>query len=127
MSDYPPQSPPPPAAGTPQPPLSDADAQQWAGLSHLLGGILGFLAPLVIWLVYKDRSGYVSAESKRALNFQLLVTVGYVVSYVLMIVLIGYLTWLALWVVSIYLGYLNFQAVNQRRATTYPVDVQIIK
>lgn len=127
MSDYPPTTPPPPAAGVPRPPLTDAEAQQWAGLSHLLGGILGFVAPLVIWLVYKDRSGYVSAESKRALNFQLVVTVGYVVSYVLMIVLIGYLTWLALWVLSIYFGYLNFQAVNQRRATTYPVDVQIIK
>lgn len=126
MSDSPPQTPPPPA-GPPPVPLTDAEAQQWAGLSHLLGGVLGFLAPLIIWLVFKDRSGYVSAESKRALNFQLVVTVGYVVSYVLMIVLIGYLTWLALWVLSIYLGYTNFQAVNQRRATSYPVDVQIIR
>jgi uncharacterized Tic20 family protein len=40
-------------------------------LSHVLCVLVGFLAPLVIYLVKRDESAYVRAHAKESLNFQL--------------------------------------------------------
>lgn len=114
-----------PGGVPPQQPLSESEARQWAGLSHLLGGIFSFLAPLIIWLVYKDRrNAYLDTEAKKALNFQLLV---FIVEVVLSITVI--LAWAVplVWVVGLVYGILNFVAVNNGRPTKYLVDVQMIK
>lgn len=59
--------------------LSPQDEKQWAMLGHL-GGIawiiyLGWLGPLIVFLMYKDRSAFVRQEAKEALNFQLFMTI----------------------------------------------------
>ena len=45
---------PQPAAPAPAAPLSHEQDLQWASFAHL-GGILGLLPSLIIWLVFKDR------------------------------------------------------------------------
>jgi uncharacterized Tic20 family protein len=63
-------------------PLSQADERQWAMLAHLsvllnlVTGFLGVAVPLVIYLIYKDRSRYVAYQSLQALIFQLIWWVG---------------------------------------------------
>jgi hypothetical protein len=52
------------------PPLSEHEAQQWAAFAHL-GGILGFLPSLFIYLVFRERSARVATESGEALSWQL--------------------------------------------------------
>jgi uncharacterized Tic20 family protein len=52
------------------------DDRTWAMLAHLsflLTYVVGlsFIAPLIIWLVMKDRSEFVDDQAKEALNFQL--------------------------------------------------------
>ena len=37
----------------------------------LAGGLVGFIGPLVIYLLKKDSSPYVEAQAKEALNFQI--------------------------------------------------------
>ncbi len=37
----------------------------------LVGGFVGFIGPLVIYLMKKDSSPYVEAQAKEALNFQI--------------------------------------------------------
>lgn len=77
-ADQPP--PPPPAPYTPPPPpspLADSDARTIAMLAHLsvllnlVTGFLGVIAPLVIYLIYKERSRYVAFQSMQAFVFQL--------------------------------------------------------
>ena len=41
---------------------------------------LGFLPSLIIWLVFKDRGPFTNTEAKEALNFQITLVIGYVVS-----------------------------------------------
>ena len=48
-----------------------ADEKLWGMLAHLLT-LLGYIAPLVIYLVYKDRSQFVAFHALQALFFQLL-------------------------------------------------------
>jgi len=48
------------------------DDRTWAMLAHLsqiLG--VGFIGPLVVWLIYKDKSPFVADQAKEALNFNL--------------------------------------------------------
>jgi uncharacterized Tic20 family protein len=62
--------------------MSEKDERTWAALAHasillnLVTGFLGVIAPLVIYLVYKDRSRYVANQSMQAFVFQLVWWVG---------------------------------------------------
>ena len=72
----PPHANPAPAAVTP---LVESEARTWAMLVHLIavlgqlvsGGLLGFIAPLVIWLLYRQRSALVDFHGRQNLNLQL--------------------------------------------------------
>ena len=126
---YPPQGqyPPPGYQGGPAAPLSPADTKTWASLSHLLGGILGFLAPLVIWLVFRERSHVVDAEAKKALNFQIPVALVLLAANWVLPGFLSGLVVLGVWVASLVLGIIAFQAVSNGRPTSYPIDVKIVK
>lgn len=69
-------------SGTGQMPLSQSDERQWAMFAHLgvlvnlISGFLGPLVPLIIYMVYKERSRYVAYQSLQALIFQLIWWVG---------------------------------------------------
>lgn len=69
-------------SGTGQMPLSQSDERQWAMFAHLgvlvnlVSGFLGPLVPLIIYMVYKERSRYVAYQSLQALIFQLIWWVG---------------------------------------------------
>ncbi|MEN4040992.1 MAG: DUF4870 domain-containing protein [Anaerolineaceae bacterium] len=66
----------------PPQPLSPAEERSWAMLAHLsvllnlVTGVLGPVAALIIYLVYRDRSRYVAYQSLQALLMQLIVWVG---------------------------------------------------
>ena len=121
---------PQPAAAAP---LSEAEDKQWASFAHL-GGILGFLPALIIWLIFKDRGAKTNVEGKEALNFQITVTIGYlacaILGAILAIVLIGfifYIAWLAIWVLSLIWLIMGFQKVNAGGSYRYPVALRLIK
>lgn len=72
-----------------------------------LGGLPAFVGPLVIFLVYKDRSRYIAHHAREALNFQLSIMLYAIVSAILIIVLIGFVLlplvgvmWLVLTIVA---------------------------
>ncbi len=66
----------------PQPPqpLSPSDERMWGMLSYLLALLLGFLAPMIIFLVYKDRSRFVRETSRESLNLQITAAIVYIVA-----------------------------------------------
>jgi len=83
-SDYEPTPVPPSESPplAPLPPLSAEDEKTWAMLAHLsvllnlITGILGPVAALIIYLIYKDRSRLVAFQAMQAFVFQLIVWVG---------------------------------------------------
>lgn len=100
------QSPPPGYQGAPATaaPLSPAEDKQWAFLGQL-GGILGFIPPLIIWLVFKDRGPLTNQEAKESLNFQITVAIFavglYIIGTILTFVVIGFLFLFLAWAVQI--------------------------
>lgn len=57
-----------------------------AGLVFPFGSVLG---PLVVWLIARDRSPFIDAQGKEALNFQLTMLVAYLIATALVFVFIG--------------------------------------
>jgi hypothetical protein len=88
------------------------DDKLWALLAHLsflVGAAV--LAPLVIWLVKKDKSAFVDDQAKEALNFQLTVLiaclitgVSCILSPLIVVVLIGQIVYGILAAMEAYRG-----------------------
>lgn len=134
----PPQSayPPPPSAYPPPhaqggyPPnvgVTPQDEQMWAVLSHVGALLVGFLAPLIIWLIYRDRSPYVRHHSAEALNFWITCLIGYVVSFVLIFVVIGILTFAAIGIAHLVFGILAAVAASRGEWYRYPLTLRLIR
>jgi len=81
-----------------EPRSSGSDQNQLAMIAHILGIVVGFIGPLIIYLTAKDKP-FAYEQSKEALNFQITVTIGWVASAVLSTIGIGFLLYplVALW------------------------------
>ncbi len=90
------------------------DERTWGMIAHLsafavfLFPLAGnILAPLIVWLARRDTSAFVEAEAKEALNFNISVSLAWIVCGLLTFVLIGiplgiilFLGWLVLTIVA---------------------------
>jgi uncharacterized Tic20 family protein len=135
---YPPQPPQPPqqpqqpmypAQGQPPygpQPVSPSDARTMSLLAHIGGPVVGFVAPLVIFLIYKDRDGFVRYNSLEALNFQIFLAIAYVVSMITMFVGVGFLLFFAVWICSIVFAIQGAIAANRGQPYRYPVSLRLV-
>jgi uncharacterized Tic20 family protein len=105
------------------------DDRTMALIAHLSGIVAGFIGPLVIWLINKEKTdkGWLIEQSKEALNFQITVAIGYLISMVLAVVLIGAFTALALMVANLILCILAGMKANEGVAYRYPFAIRLIK
>src|SRR5260221_8073717 len=82
-----------------------SDERLLAILSHLLAIVpgIGILGPLVIYLVKKDESGFVAANAKESLNFQITMILAYIISALLLFVIIGFFLLSVLGIINVIL------------------------
>lgn len=81
--------------------LSPSDERSWSALAHLsvlvnlVTGFGGLIAAPVVWLVYRDRSPKVAFHALQSFWYQaawtVVLTVGWTVTFALMVVLVGFL------------------------------------
>jgi len=121
-----PEQPPIPRGPQSQPPMRPEDEKLWAIAAHLGPAVLGFIAPLVVWLVYRDRSPWLDRQAKEALNFQLTLLIAWVVAFVLVFVLIGFLLMAVIWVGSLVLMIIATVKVAALEDYRYPVNIRFI-
>ena len=137
MSQVPPSQPPPPGAVPPggppgQAPLAPDQERLWAMLAHLLSFVaaylaLGFLAPLVVLLVFGPRSAYVRANAVESLNFNLSWLI-YAIAGVLLIILgVGILILIALGIAYVVLVIIASVRANNGEFFRYPLTVRFIR
>jgi uncharacterized Tic20 family protein len=126
---------PQPAASQPAAPLTEAEDKQWASFAHF-GGVLGFLPPLIIWLVFKDRGPRTNVEGKESLNFQITVVIAWVAYWILSVILafipiIGWLLslllFLAILAAQIVFPIIGGVKVNGGGSYRYPFAIRLIK
>lgn len=102
------------------------DEKILAILSHILCIVvgLGFIPPLIIYLLKKDESSYVKAHALESLNFQLTLLI---ICLILFITIIG---WLFFWVVGIINLILVIVATikaSENKLYRYPINFRLIK
>jgi uncharacterized Tic20 family protein len=111
---------------------SSGQANQLAGLAHILGIITSFVAPLIIWLSNSSRDTQVDSNAKEALNFQITVLLAHIANGILTFVLFfiwPFIAWavtLGIWAVSIWWAFLGFQAANKGERYRYPFAFRIV-
>ena len=118
-----------PAYGQPaygQAPVSPSDARMWALIANLGGFLFYFIAPLVVYLIYKDRDPFIRRHAAQALNFQIMVVIGAVISGLLTIVIIGFATGLAVFICWIIFPIMGAIAANKGEPYDYPLIPQMI-
>ncbi|MGF0117262.1 DUF4870 domain-containing protein [Promicromonospora sp. Marseille-Q5078] len=89
-------------------------------------GLLGFLTPLLVWLFLRDRSAYVADQAKESLNFQITLLIGYVIGWITIFVVIGFVILPAIWIASIVFGIIAAVAVNRHEPYRYPINIRIV-
>ena|SRR6187402_2437068 len=117
---------PPPAAPAP---LSESDERLWASLAHAGTPFFGFLSPLLVWLIQKEKSEFVKTESTEALNFGILVTISYVVASFLTTVTfgIGIIVFPIVWIVSLIFCIQGAMKANKGESYRYPFNWRLVK
>jgi uncharacterized protein len=105
----------------------------WGMLSHI-GAFLGFflplghiLVPLIIFFVKKDASEFILNHSKESLNFQISITIYFIIAGILTIVLIGFLFLLALLAIEIIFVILASMKANNGEMYKYPLSIRFVK
>lgn len=115
--------PPPPSGAAPQ------EDRTVALLTHLSGIIAGFIVPLIIWLINKDKpeKSWLNDQSKEALNFQITIVIAYVVCMVLSVILIGAFLMPIVWLVNLIFCIIGGIKSNNGETYRYPFALRLIK
>ena len=74
------------------------DERMFAAAIYVVSFFTAFIGPLVIWLLKKDESSYIDYHGKEYFNFLISYGVYSIISMLLMIVIIGFVT---IWIVGI--------------------------
>jgi uncharacterized protein len=104
-----------------------SDERTMAILAHVLTIFFGFIPPLVIWLIKKDESKYVTEHAKESLNFQITIFLAYLVAGVLVCLFIGFLLLFVVWAISIVFAILATIEANNNKIYKYPFCLRLIK
>lgn len=114
----------------------DKDERQMAMFAHLsaiaasliTGFILGFLGPLIIWIIKKDDSEFVADQAKEALNFQLTLLILVVLCWGGAIFSCGLLFFLPglPFVLQLIFGIIAGMKANEGERYRYPINIRMI-
>ena len=107
-------------------PVSPSDARMYSMFAHLGGILFGFVPSLVIYLIYKDRDAFIRRHATQALNFQIIMAIGYVVSWILTFVLIGLILLPAVGIAVLVFSIIAAMAANKGEEYTYPLVPQMV-
>lgn len=96
-------------------------------LAHLLGIVIGFLGPLLIWILKKDDDAFIEDQSKEALNFQLSVLILYVICGATSCLIFPIFIAAAAWIGVLILSIIAAMKANEGQKYRYPLTIRLIK
>jgi uncharacterized Tic20 family protein len=103
-----------------------ADDKNIAVITHITGIFFSIFPGLIVWLLKKDESPYISEQAREALNFQISLLIAYFVSCVLMFILIGFLLIGLVWLANIIFSIIAAVAVSKGENYRYPFSLRLI-
>ncbi|MEO7658418.1 MAG: DUF4870 domain-containing protein [Pyrinomonadaceae bacterium] len=114
--------------------LQTADEKQMGLILHLSGLAfalvfpLGIVLPIILWQTQKDKMPVLDVHGKMVTNWMISATIYAAVSFVLMFVLVGFLTGLAVWLMAIIFPIIGaLKANNEGEMWQYPLTIKFLK
>jgi uncharacterized protein len=101
-----------------------SDEKTLAILSHVLTLAVGFIAPLIIYLIKKDESSFVTYHAKESLNFQITI---FIIIVALFITIIGILLAWVIGIVALVLVIMATIKASEGKLYKYPFSLRLIK
>ena len=100
-----------------------SDDKTWAVLSHILGWVIA----LVALLVKGNERPFVRDQAVEALNFDITLVIGMIVSIPLMFVIVGFFTFIAIGIGGLVLHIIGAVQAGKGVRYRYPINLRIIK
>ncbi|MQY02745.1 DUF4870 domain-containing protein [Actinomadura macrotermitis] len=97
-----------------------SDERTWGLLCHLGQFLVGLLAPLIVYLTKKDESPFLRHHGAQGLNFAVTQLVYFVVNFILIFLIIGIFTMIALAIAQVVFLILAAVAANRGEWYTFP-------
>jgi len=88
---------------------------------------LGIIAPILIWQLNKEKMPALDAHGKMVTNWMISATIYAIVSIILMFVLVGFLTILAVAVMGIVFPIIGAIKANNGELWEYPLTIKFLK
>jgi uncharacterized Tic20 family protein len=108
------------------------DENLWGMLCHL-SALVGFvvpfgniIAPMIIWILKKDEFPHVDDQGKEALNFQISVTIYFIIGLILIFVAIGILILPLIAIFSLIMIIIASIKAYDGEKYRYPLSIRII-
>ena len=105
--------------------MGKSDSQTLAVLTHVLGLLTGFVGPLIILLVSKDKS--IRRHVNNALNWQLSLIIYYIISFILIFVFIGIAFIIVLAVINMVFCIMAAVKASNGEYWKYPFSITFLK
>lgn len=118
----------------PQMALQTADEKQMGLFLHLSGLAfalvfpLGIVLPIILWQTQKDKMPALDEHGKMITNWMISATIYGVISFVLMFLVIGFLTGAVVWLLAIIFPIIGgLKANNDGELWNYPLTIKFLK
>lgn len=116
-------------------PISPGEERTWGTVVHAVpavalvisAGTLGFVASLVIYLLYRDKGPFVRQQAANSLNIQIMTLICLVVSAVLMLLLIGFVLYPLVIIVAVVLHAVGAVKSSRGEWWTPPMTPQLVR
>lgn len=105
---------------------ANADEKNIAVVTHITGIFFSIFPGLIVWLLKKDESPYISEQAREALNFQITLLIAYLIAGVLVFVLIGFLLFFLVWLANIVFSIMAAVAASKGENYRYPISLRLI-
>ncbi len=102
------------------------DARNMAMLCHIFG-FFGFIGPLVIWLIERDKHRFVDEHGREAMNYQISMMIYGAAAWLSCILLIGIVLAPALMIAHIVLVIIGAMKAQQGQPWRYPIAISFLK
>ena len=102
-----------------------ANDRNIAVLTHIGGIFFSFVPGLIVWLLKKDENAYLGEQAREALNFQISLLIAYMVCYVLVFILIGFVLMAAVWLGNIILCIIAASNASKGEEYRYPFTLRV--
>lgn len=92
----------------------------------LSAGTLGFVGSLVIYLIYRDKGPFVRQNAANSLNVQLTLLIALIASVVLMLVLVGFVTYPLAFAVAFVYHVIGISKANSGQWWNPPATIRFV-